>query len=92
MKHNMRLTHGGHEQPNQDDCPSLDYWDTARDDIGCAIRAAENMLNGEDFKNIKQYMSGVERAQTVINIAEMILAQRRFYIEGASQSIGEEMI
>jgi hypothetical protein len=91
MKHNMRLSHGGHEQANEDDFPSLDYWDAAKDDVGCAIRSAENMLDTVDFKKIRQFMSGPERSQSIIKLAEMILAQRRFYIEGASQSIVEEM-
>lgn len=92
MKHNMRLSHGGHEQANEDDFPSLDYWDAAKDDVGCAIRSAENMLASADCNGVTRWTDGNKKNQAVIKLAEMILSQRRFYIEGAIQSIGEEMI
>lgn len=92
MTYNIRLDRGGHDQAIEDDFPSLTYWDAAKDDVASAVMSAEHLLGTPDFDRTRRWLDGADRGQAVIKLADLILTQRRFYIEGASQSLVEEMI
>ena len=92
MKHNMRLTHGGHQQDTADNKNGLVYWSAAEEDVQTAILAAGEIFADHDCLDIRRYMDGAEKGQAIIGIAGLILQQRRFYIEGGTKSIIEEMI
>ena len=92
MKHNMRLSQGGHEQIGADDNPSLNYWTAAEEDVTLALGIAVELLASADCNGVTRWMDGNKKGQAAIDVAGLILAQRRFYIEGASKSLIEEMI
>jgi hypothetical protein len=83
MKQNEFLLHGGFEATlTGEKVSNLPYWDAAEQDVKCAIFVAAEILGDNDCIDIRKYMDGAEKGQAVISIANLILAQQRFYISG----------